>query len=133
MDLDSVMSKSWPKVISVVALILLTFLALGPASWQPRSGYGWELDHFVGYFLFTSVFCVAWGRPLVVGIALSVFAFVLENLQSFLPDRSSYFVAALYSSAGALTAALLAELFMRARRRVRSARAETLRADPGSS
>ncbi len=133
MELDKVISKYLPKVVCIVALIFLTFLALGPASWQPRSGYGWELDHFVGYFLFTLVFCVAWGRPLVVGIALSVFAFVLENLQSLLPDRSSYFVAALYSSAGALTAALLAELFMRARKRIRSGRAETLRADPGSS
>ena len=108
------------KVFSVVALVFLVFLALGPASWQPRSGLGWELDHFVGYFVFTWIFVLAWPRPLVVGGALAVFALLLENLQSFLPDRSSYFVAALYSAAGVITAALLAELFIRLRRQLQS-------------
>ena len=103
------------KVCSVAALVLLVFLALGPAKWQPRSGLGFEFDHFVGYFVFTLVFCLAWPRPLVIGAALTVLAVVLENLQSFLPDRSSYFVAALYSAGGVLAAALLAELFIRAR------------------
>jgi hypothetical protein len=35
-------------------------------------------------------------------------------LQSFLPGRSSYFVAALYSAAGVVAAAVAAELFIRA-------------------
>jgi VanZ family protein len=108
------------KVCSVVALVLLVFLALGPATWQPRSGLGWEMDHFVGYFVFTSLFCLAWPQPLVVGGALIAFAVLLENLQALLPDRSSYFVAALYSAAGVLAAALVAELFIRARRRFQS-------------
>jgi VanZ family protein len=108
------------KVFSVVALVFLVFLALGPASWQPRSGLGWETDHFVGYFVFTWIFLFAWPRPLLVGAALVVFAFVLENLQSFLPDRSSYFVAALYSSAGVVTAAMLAQLFIRVRSQLQS-------------
>ena len=56
----------------------------------------------------------------MVGGALAVLAVVLENLQSFLPGRSSYFVAALYSAAGVLVAALLAELFMRAQKRFQS-------------
>ncbi len=112
------------KVFSVVALVFLVFLALGPASWQPRSGLGWELDHFVGYFVFTWIFILAWPRPLVVGGALAVFALLLENLQSFLPDRSSYFVAALYSAAGVITAAVLAELFIRLRRQLQSKWAE---------
>ena len=98
------------KVSSVAALVLLVFVALGPAEWQPRSGIGFELDHFVGYFVFTLTFCLAWPQPLLVGGALTVLAVVLENLQSLLPDRSSYFVAALYSAAGVLAAALLAEL-----------------------
>ena len=66
----------------------------------PRSGLGFEFDHFVGYFFFTLLFCLAWPRPLAVGGALAVLAVVLENLQSFLPGRSSYFVAALYSAGG---------------------------------
>ena len=105
------------KVCSVAALVLLVFLALGPAKWQPRSGLGWELDHFVGYFVFTLMFCLAWPWPLVVGGALMAFAVLLEGLQAFMPDRSSYYVAALYSAGGVLAAALLAELFIRARRR----------------
>ncbi len=108
------------KVCSVAALVLLVFFALGPAKWTPRSGLGFEFDHFVGYFFFTLLFCLAWPRPLAVGGALAVLAFVLENLQSFLPDRSSYFVAALYSAGGVLAAALLAELFIRARKRFQS-------------
>ena len=104
------------KVCSVAALVVLVFFALGPAKWTPRSGLGFEFDHFVGYFFFTLLFCLAWPRPLAVGGALAVLAFVLENLQSFLPDRSSYFVAALYSAGGVLAATLLAELFIRARK-----------------
>src|SRR3954452_21753730 len=94
------MVKGAVRIFSAVALVFLVFLALGPASWQTRSGFGWELDHFVGYFVFTWIFLLAWPRPLLVGGALLVFAFVLENLQSLLRDRSSYFVAALYSAAG---------------------------------
>ena len=112
------MSLKLLKVFSVTALVLLTFVALGPATWQPRSGLGWEIDHFVGYFIFTLMFCIAWPRPLVVGGALMVFAVLLEGLQAFMPDRSSYYMAAVYSAGGVLAAALLAELFIRARRRV---------------
>jgi VanZ family protein len=108
------------KVCSVAALIVLVVFALGPSKWTPRSGLGFEFDHFVGYFFFTLLFCLTWPRPLVVGGALVVLAVVLENLQSFLPGRSSYFVAALYSAAGVLVAALLAELFMRAQKRFQS-------------
>jgi hypothetical protein len=108
------------KVCSVAALVLLVVFALGPAKWTPRSGLGFQFDHFVGYFVFTCFFCLAWPRPLVVGTAFTVLAFVLENLQSFLPDRSSYFVAALYSAGGVVTAALLAEFFIRSRRRLQS-------------
>src|SRR4051812_42543827 len=71
------------KVCCVAALAVLTFVALGPATWQPRSGIGWEIDHFVGYFVFTSMFCLAWPEPFLVGGALTVFAVLLEGLASF--------------------------------------------------
>src|SRR3954466_12589167 len=106
------------KVFSGVALVFLVFLALGPESWQPRSGFGWELDHFVGYFVFTVLFCLAWPRPVLVGGALIPFAMVLEALQAFTPDRSTNIMAALYGAAGVLVAALLFALFMRVRPRV---------------
>ena len=65
------------KVFCLAVVIVLTFVALGPARWQPRSGLGWEIDHFAGYFLITVMFCLAWPRPLIVGGALAVFAVVL--------------------------------------------------------
>jgi hypothetical protein len=55
------------KVCSGAALVLLVFFARGPAKWTPRSGLGFEFDHFVGYFFFTLLFCLAWPRPLAVG------------------------------------------------------------------
>jgi hypothetical protein len=48
------------------------------------------------------------------------FAVLLEGLQAFMPDRSSYYVAALYSAGGVLASALLAELFIRVQRRFQS-------------
>ena len=124
MNLDRMTVKLVLKVCSVAALVVLVFFALGPAKWTPRSGLGFEFDHFVGYFFFTLLFCLAWPRPLVAGAALAVLAIVLENLQSFLPGRSSYFVAALYSAGGVWTAALLAELSIRAQRRFQSKSAD---------
>ena len=106
------------KVCCIAALAVLTFVALGPATWQPRSGIGWEIDHFVGYFVFTSMFCLAWPEPFLVGGAVMAFAVLLEGLQAFMPDRSSYYMAAVYSAGGVLAAALLAELFIRVRRRL---------------
>jgi len=42
-------------------------------------------------------------------------AALLEALQAFTPDRHADFYAALFGAGGALTQALLAELFIRAR------------------
>ena len=110
------------KVGGMAALVLLAFIALGPAEYTPRSGLGWEIDHFAGYFVFTLMFCLAWPRPFVVGGALVAYAGLLEALQAIPSDRHSNFFAFLYSAAGVLTAALLADLFLRARRRFKSGR-----------
>ena len=104
------------KFCSVATLALVAIFALGPANWQPRSGLGWEIDHFLGYFAITLTFCLAWPRPLVVGGALMAVGGLLEGLQTLTPDRSANLWAALYGAGGALAAALLAELFIRARR-----------------
>ena len=106
------MNRTALKVFSVTSLALLTFVALGPAEWQPRSGFGWEIDHFVGYFAFTILFCIAWPRPLAVGAFLIVFAVALELLQGLMPDRSSYYVAAIYSACGVTSGAVLAQCLM---------------------
>jgi VanZ family protein len=109
----------------VVGLVALAFIGLGPARWQPRSGIGWEIDHFVGYCVITLVCCIAWPRPLLVGGALMLFAVLLEGLQAFMPDRSSYYLAAIYSACGVATGAAIAGLLILAWRGVQSNRTKT--------
>ena len=106
--------RNFLKFSSVAILVLLPIMALGPENWQPRTGLGWELDHFFGYFVITAFVCFAWPRPLVVGAALMAFGSLLEGLQAFTPDRDANVMAAMYGASGALAAALIAELFMRA-------------------
>jgi VanZ family protein len=110
-------TKLVAKFFSVAAMVLLVFVALGPAKWAPRTEFGWQIDHFAGYFVITSIVCFAWPRPFVVGPALMAVAALLEALQTFTPDRSSNLEAAICGAGGALAAALLAELFIRVRRR----------------
>jgi hypothetical protein len=98
----------------IAGLVLLVGIGLGPANWQPRSGLGWEIDHFVGYCVITLVVCIAWPRPFVVAGVLIVFAVVLEALQALTPDRWSNPMAAFYSACGVLAGALLAYVFIRA-------------------
>ena len=109
--------KAVAKFCSVATMVLVVFVALGPANWAPRTALGWQFDHFAGYFAITSLVCFAWPRPFFVGPALMAFAALLEGLQAFTPDRSANFVAAICGAGGALAAALLAELFIRARSR----------------
>src|SRR6516162_1560316 len=112
------------QICCVVGLLILAFIGLGPARWQPRSGIGWEIDHFVGYCVITLVCCVAWPRPLAVGGTLMLFAVLLEGLQAFMPDRSSYYLAAIYSACGVAAGALIAGLVILAWRRIQSNRAK---------
>jgi VanZ family protein len=104
------------KFCGVAGMILIVIFALGPANWQPRSGLGWGADHFLGYFAITSVLCLAWPRPFVVGGTIAAASALLEGLQAYTPDRSANILAALSGVGGALAAALVAELFIRARR-----------------
>jgi len=120
--MEMINSKRVLQVCCIAILVLLAFVGLGPAKWQPRSGLGWEIDHFAGYFVITAMCCLAWPRPLVVGGVLVIFAGLLEGLQAFMPDRSSYYLAAVYSAAGVVAAAIIAELFIQARRWVQSKR-----------
>jgi VanZ family protein len=102
------------KICSVVVLALLVIMALGPEEWQLRTGLGWEFDHFAGYFAITIFVCLAWPRPIVVGGALMAFGALLEGLQAFTPDRTASLMAAIYGASGALAAALITQLYIRA-------------------
>ena len=117
--------RTGAKACCVPIVVLLVIAALGPAKWAPRTHLGWQFDHFIGYFGITSFFCFAWPRPLMVGGAFAAVAALLEGLQALTPDRSAYLPAVFYGASGALTAALIAELVIRARRwRDNSARSD---------
>jgi VanZ family protein len=107
--------KSTIKTAGVTVLVLLlVFAALGPAKLQFRSGLGWQIDHFIGYFALTFMICLAWRRPLVVGAALTAAAIMLEGLQGLTPDRYCDLQGALYSAGGVVAAVLPADVFIRA-------------------
>jgi VanZ family protein len=115
--------RTGAKICSGVIIILLLVAALGPAKWAPRTELGWQFDHFIGYFGITLFFCFAWPRPFVIGGIVMAVAALLEALQALTPDRSANLEAALCGAGGALAAALVAELFIRAWRwRLNSAR-----------
>ena len=95
-------------------IVLLVIAALGPGKWTPRTHFGWQFDHFIGYFGIMLLFCVGWPRPFMVGGAFAAIAALLEGLQAFTPDRSAYLPAIFYGATGALAGALIAELFIRA-------------------
>jgi len=90
------------RFCSVAVICFLVYVHLGPARWQPpRTGLGWQLDHFLGYFAATSIVWLAWPtRPFVVGGSLMVLAVVLEALQVFTPDRHADLRAALFGACG---------------------------------
>jgi hypothetical protein len=111
------LSKMKPiiKFCSVaVAIAAIVFAQLGPGDWQPRTGLGWQTEHVLAYFVVTSIVCLVWPRPFVVGPALMAASVLLEALQALTPDRHVNFLAGLYGAGGALAAALLVELFTRA-------------------
>ena len=95
--------------------------ALLPTKWVPRTGLGWEIEHFLVYFATTFALCAALRRPFVVAAFLMVFSGALEGLQNFTPDRTPDLTAALAGGSGAILAAALFEVLLRARRAVRAA------------
>ena len=108
------MKTGWIRFVikwcSVAALILVVVVALGPTRWQPRTSLGWEIEHFVGYFAFTLMFCLAWPRSFVVGGVLMTVSVLLEGLQAFTPDRSSNILGCILRR---WRLPLLSELFIR--------------------
>jgi VanZ family protein len=125
--------RAGAKACCVPIVVLLVIAALGPEKWAPRTHLGWQFDHFIGYFGITLFVCVGWPRPFVVGGVFAAIAALLEGLQAFTPDRSAYLPAIFYGAAGALAAALVAELVARVRNwllrrevNVRQARSKSL-------
>ena len=76
------------------AVASLAMGALLPTKWVPRTGLGWEVEHFLIYFATTFALCAALRRPFLVAASLMVFSGALEALQNFTPDRTPDLTAA---------------------------------------
>jgi hypothetical protein len=105
-------------IISVALLAFIIFAALGPAKLVPRTGLGWQIDHFTGYFVLTSILCGVWRRVFLVGGVLASFAVFLEIFQCITPDRFSDFMGAFYSVSGVVGATLLTDILLRSRQHI---------------
>jgi hypothetical protein len=103
-------------LLGATAAAALALASLLPTSWVPRTGLGWEDDHFIVYFITTLILSLASRRPGVVAAALMICAGVLEAAQGLTPDRIPDFIAAISGAAGVTSAALLVVILMRARR-----------------
>src|SRR5262245_9618683 len=98
---------------AVASLVLATLL---PTKLVPRTGLGWENEHFLMYFATTTILSIASRRPLLVAFSLMACSGVLEALQGLTPDRIPDLTAALAGAAGVISAATLVMLLVRARR-----------------
>ena len=106
----------WVRLCGVAALAAIVFASvLLPAKWeQLRTGH-WALEHFLAYFVATSVLCLGWPRPFIIAGGLAAIAApLLEGLQSLMPTHSACLLSVLSGAGGALTAALLITLVSRA-------------------
>jgi hypothetical protein len=100
-------------VVSLACLALIGYAALGPAKLVPRTGLGWQVDHFTGYFCFTTLLCGAWRRTFAVGGGTCSLAIILEIFQGLTPDRTPDVMGAFYSISGVFCATLVLEFFIR--------------------
>src|SRR3990170_5056249 len=109
----------WIALAGAALLVAIAVATLIPAGWQMRLGLHWLVEHFLAYFAVTSIFCLAWPRPMAVAAGLLPAAVLLEALQGLTPDRVADFPTALFAAAGVASAALLADLALTPRQRAR--------------
>ncbi len=104
--------SKWLRVAAVAALAAIAVATLVPAGWQIRLGLHWLVEHFLAYFAVTSMFCLAWPRPIAVAAVLLPVAILLEMAQALTPDRVPDPATALSAATGVAIAALLADLIL---------------------
>ena len=102
----------WIAIAGAALLAAIAVATLIPTAWQIRLGLHWLLEHFLTYFAVTSIFCLAWPRPMAVAAVLLPVAILLEAAQGLTPDRVSDLATALFATTGVATAALLADLVL---------------------
>jgi VanZ family protein len=107
-------------ILGATAVASIVMAALLPTKWVPRTGLGWEFEHFSFYFMTTFALCIALKRPVIVASSLLLFSGILEWLQNFTPDRSPDLTAAFAGGSGALLGAILFEIVVRLRKAARA-------------
>ena len=88
-----------------------------PPEWEALRTDHPIIEHFLAYFVASSVLILGWGRPVAVAGSLTVAAAILEVLQSLTPTHVPNPVVALGGALGALAAALIFKLLATARNR----------------
>ena len=112
---------SWLAIGGGVLLAAIAVAAVIPVGWQVRLGLHWLVEHFLAFFTVTLVFCLASKRPMAVAAVLLPVAVLIEAAQALTPDRTVDFATALFAAAGVATAALLADLVLKLRKRAAAA------------
>jgi VanZ family protein len=107
---------------SVAATAALGAATLVPSDWVPRTGLGWQYEHFFAYCIAAACLSTVSPRPSAVAICLALLAVALEGLQGLTPDRDPDVTAALLSSIGAISGAALAMFFSRVKLSLLAAR-----------
>ncbi len=115
----SIPSSRWFALAGAVLVAWITYAALMPVDWQIRLGLHWLIEHFLVFFTVTTLFCLAWPRPMAVAALLLPFAILIETAQGLTPDRAADSATALVAAAGVASAALLADLVIALRKRAR--------------
>lgn len=106
----------WVQLSGGATFVAIVVASLIPAKMQLRTGLPWQVEHFLAYFLATSIVCLAWPRPFLVAVTLMAFAGALEALQGLTPDRVPDLPTALSGAGGVLATALLAKLLIEAKK-----------------
>jgi len=114
-------NRKWLLLLSAAVVAAILFASLAPVGWQTRLGLHWLVEHFLIYFVLTTLLCLAWPRPTMVAAVLVPFAALLEAAQAMTPDRTPDLATALSAASGVSVAALLFDLGLTLRKKWRKA------------
>jgi VanZ family protein len=90
-------------VAGYIGYAMIVVLSLLPAQTRPHTGIGGEYEHWVAYALVGGAFAAGYSATrarLLVGLALTASAALLELLQNVIPGRTPEFTGFLASSLG---------------------------------
>ena len=103
----------WFRLCGVLAMVAVIFASLMlPAEWERMRTGHWFVEHFLGYFVASSIILLGWPQPLLVAGFLAVAAVILEALQSLSPSHAANLNSVIGGATGALAAALIAKVII---------------------